>query len=508
MLKFLKNFQSAWTGHKKGCSADFYLRKLAPDVTKTAILEKYWELHRVNEQESSSQSNSPLDSPLDLKFRPARQKVDEESDHTRTRAVSDVAALNPSDQALSPYHPALSLTAFVDMFGPLIFPLQRAALLRKRILLVTHAPVQLACEFGKYANFTSIRLPLIFDLKVYNISILSTLPLAVNDLLSSSSPASRLRPFFSIGVHDIPLLVKESMAMETGALSPTSNSDGCLEDVGSGWVACTTDEILAVKDDLYDVLVTLPPAYSQDAKEKVWPKIECPKGTEVKATQRDLRRYRTLCRGLAKYERSYLDESDDADTASVNSRSALVLDSDSRTSLEPGYTPVDESRVIEAQSWASLAYSSFMWWASAGEARQDTMEEEERDASLFDYPFGPDSTPPGRPRSASSITASFRGSGIAKPEMGLVAYFHRLTSAVLRTLGDLVDTLDDDDSQADDGMEDPVFVSSEDLTVMGLDVWSESDRAFVEEAIGLYFGRKAEVQGGRVECCGVQVMGG
>jgi hypothetical protein len=444
------------------------VRQLVPDVTNTAILEEYWELYRVNEQESPAQSNSPMDSPLSLKFMPARQRSNGESGQARTRAVSDMGALNPSEQNLSPHHPALSLMNLVDTFGPLVFPLQRAALLRKRILLVTHAPIQLACDFGNYASVSKV-LQLILDLTVYNLSILSTLPLAVNDLLSSTSPASRLRPFFSIGVHDIPMLVKEAMAAETGPLSPSSTSDGYLEDVGGGWVACTTDEILAVKHDLYDVLVTLPPAHSQDAKDKIWPTIECPKGTEVKATQRDLRRYRTLRQGLSRYRDPYSDESEDNDTTSINSRAALVADQDSETSMEEGYTPVDDSRIIEAQSWASLAYSSFMWWASAGEARQDTIEEEERDASLFDHPFGPDSTPPGRPRSRSSITTFSKGSGSAKPEMALIAYFHRLTCAVLRTLGDLVDAIDGDDNPPDDETEAPVFVSSEDLTAMGLE---------------------------------------
>jgi DENN domain-containing protein 11 len=52
--------------------------------------------------------------------------------------------------ALSPYHPAISLPTLIDTFGPLIYPLYKAALLRKRILLVTEAPVELACNFGMF----------------------------------------------------------------------------------------------------------------------------------------------------------------------------------------------------------------------------------------------------------------------------------------------------------------------------------------------------------------------
>ena len=41
---------------------------------------------------------------------------------------------------------------------------------------------------------------------------------------------------------------------------------------------------------------------------------------------------------------------------------------------------------------------------------------------------------------------------------------------------------------------------------MGLDVWSQADREFVEELVALYWGRRAEVQVARVECCGVRIL--
>ena len=50
---------------------------------------------------------------------------------------------------LSSNHPALSMPAFLDMFGPLAFPIYRAALLRKRILLAGTPPVQQSCDFGR-----------------------------------------------------------------------------------------------------------------------------------------------------------------------------------------------------------------------------------------------------------------------------------------------------------------------------------------------------------------------
>jgi hypothetical protein len=52
------------------------------------------------------------------------------------------------DERLPKNHPALAIVQYMDTFGPLVFRLQQAALLRKRILFVGSAPVRTACEFG------------------------------------------------------------------------------------------------------------------------------------------------------------------------------------------------------------------------------------------------------------------------------------------------------------------------------------------------------------------------
>lgn len=113
------------------------------------------------------------------------------------------------------------------------------------------------------------------------------------------------------------------------------------------------------------------------------------------------------------------------------------------------------------------------------------------------------------------------GGGGVSFEMAVIGYFHRLTVLILRTLSEIVDASEDASvsgseneggSQSQDGAkgagegEEVVEISSDDMTKMGLDVWSESDRAFVEELVEFYWGRKARVQGGRVECCGVRVL--
>lgn len=126
-------------------------RTLVPDPAKTQPLESYWLAHKLPTEEDSQReaAESPSDGQVKRKQSPASPNG---KPRTRNRAVSTASALALPGQSLSSHHPALSLPVFLDTFGPLIFPLYKAALLRKRILLVGQAPVELACNFGKYIS--------------------------------------------------------------------------------------------------------------------------------------------------------------------------------------------------------------------------------------------------------------------------------------------------------------------------------------------------------------------
>lgn len=117
-------------------------RKYAENMSDMQPLCDYWDSYRIGGTESSA-PDSPLDSPLSLRFRPG-----ERPGHSRNRAFSDAMVLETFRPALTPFHPASSLPDFMDCFGPLIFPLYRAALLRKRILFMGEAPVHTSCNYG------------------------------------------------------------------------------------------------------------------------------------------------------------------------------------------------------------------------------------------------------------------------------------------------------------------------------------------------------------------------
>ncbi len=382
---------------------------------------------------------------------------------------------------------------------------------------------------------------------VYDISILSNIPSSVLDIIEPSASAQRLRPLFTIGVHDLSDLLDAPRSINH------PDDEDTVEGTESGWVACTTDSILATKENLWDILITMPPSYSANAAEKVWPTVECPKGVPVRATQRDLRRYRSLKLGLSRLAacpsvgstRSphsiLMSEPPDSATSGIRLSSSRpgTADDDQIPRSPVAVNPEDADKIVEPTTWAALAYSGFLWWASAGEQRRsDEVEESALDATLLAdlappasmsarrSSFGALSAAGGLVDSVSSLNARRSTENDAETEedqarleLAIIAYFHRLTTAILSVLADVVDSSDEDDmldvdvdaAATTDEDEDGdaaallrrgqdndgrgwVRVDSNTVAHMGLDVWSKSDADFVKLVTERYFARRAYVE--------------
>lgn len=114
-------------------------RQLVKDPGHTQPLDEYWEEHRAEKETSDEVDATPSKETDD----PRRPSLEESA-----AAQANSLMTGPTHE-LSPFHPARSMPAMLETFGPLIYPLYKAALLRKRILIVIEAPVELACNFGK-----------------------------------------------------------------------------------------------------------------------------------------------------------------------------------------------------------------------------------------------------------------------------------------------------------------------------------------------------------------------
>ncbi|KAL9620885.1 MAG: hypothetical protein Q9160_004667 [Pyrenula sp. 1 TL-2023] len=520
-------------------------RQIITDPSRTNLLEEYWDKHRIREESAGLEGS--LESPLGLKDHTTPQK--HKDTPNRKRASSDAAALSRPSQGLGAHHPALSLPELVTAFGPLIFPLYKSALLRKRILLLGEPPVQSSCDF------------------VYGLSILASIPQVLAKILpyDNYTPLT-LRPLFNVGIHDIPYLTEVARAPDLS------------------WIACTTDGVLAMKPALFDILVQLPSSSTFIATQhKSHPNIinSDPSLSQslpnqghqrsIKSTQRDARRYTNLHTGLNALPSSQSSAQDpvtaiDSDAASSTSSTPSTFSSTPST--------YSNSSIVEPISWSQVAYTSFMWWASAGENATAGLEQEvenEQDSGLLLADLGDSDDQDGAGLDQVYRVPNRRMTGLdpssVTKETALVSYFHRLTTLIFTTIAEIIvredDTLpppqytddqprhtsSDTDSedpepnstpanhsampssdQASDSESEPgtnsdnapllpssaapqaqtepaiIQIHPEDMTRMGLDIWSASDRVFVEELVGVWWGRKARVRGGEVRCCGVRVL--
>lgn len=321
---------------------------------------------------------------------------------------------------------------------------------------------------------------------VYDLSLLASLPQSLLLILPASA-ASMLRPrsLFNVGVHDLTYL------MTLVHSNPESN-----------YIACTTDRILTMKSDISDILVKLP-SREKTAK-KVYPRLTAnqTRGASIEpftvmATQRDARRYTTLRKGLQDiYRHQNSDISDSIDEYNGSS-----------------------DTIVEPLSWPLLAYSSFMWWASAGEERGDaSSEEEEEDFRLLFL----DSTV-SNPGTINERTGILPQDQLQQPpEITLITYFRHITSRIFAVLVDAISRQiespndsnnygsvgesDNDPLLSSPGEDQPIIITSSDMAQMGLDVWSPTDKEFVEQLVNVWFGRKAEARGAMIKCCGIRIL--
>jgi len=306
--------------------------------------------------------------------------------------------------------------------------------------------------------------------------------------VSTENGRARLQPLFNVGVFDITR----------------------LETHEDGWMACTTDDILGEKKQLYDILVEMPSPNA--APGHTWPKLRTADGDSIKATQRDLHRYTTLRKELRRIERGASTGRQYHDTASESAdgsqeedvplvRPEKYLHDDDSDALQAA-----EAETVQPESWSAAAYKSFMWWASAGE-----MDAWEADEALVDHSLLEDLP------DLDNITGSEHeadGGDTTEDEVDLtqsaqkvatilVAYFHRVTEAILQTLADNIEHADDDTEEGYE--EEAIEVSNDDMRRMGLDPWNIGDRQFVQDAIRLYFQREASIEDNRVNMCGMRL---
>lgn len=340
--------------------------------------------------------------------------------------------------------------------------------------------------------------------------MLSNIPISVDELIIASAPPQRLHPLFTIGVHDIPWLEADYRASKTS--TPTQNTEDASTTMGHGWVACTTDDILGQKTTLYDVLITMP-----TKSHSAWPTVQTSSSKSMKATQRDLRRYRALNWSLSRF-------SETRSRTPANTHPGLNRRQSSNNFLATNEATIsmeNADAIVEPQSWSALAYSGFMWWASAGTPEISMNDEFASDTALLDDLMSSLSA-----HGESSDTDPLTGDAEVTLEAGIIAYFHHMTTLIFETIANVIEDSSESDHESSNQAvgardepsetdtqrlrhettdEDVIYINSEDMVSMGLDDWSVTDHEFIIEICKVYFGRTAIIEGRNLDVCGVRI---
>ena len=112
-------------------------RSQIEDVENTSRLEQFWEQNRLRPNDPNPQT--PIESSENLSNSNGYQK---------SRSMSSGTHYISANHSLTPHHPATTLLDSLNLFGPLIFTVFRAALLHQRILIVIDTPVEFTCNLG------------------------------------------------------------------------------------------------------------------------------------------------------------------------------------------------------------------------------------------------------------------------------------------------------------------------------------------------------------------------
>lgn len=291
-------------------------------------------------------------------------------------------------------------------------------------------------------------------------------------------------------------------------LSSESTSDSIStliessEAAEQGWVACTTDAVLALKPHLYDILITLPHQNAFPSIPGTQPNsVKIPSGTNhpvltssagdiLLPTLRDLRRWKRL---------------------------QLEMPLPKLSGPDPDFDDLSYQR-----TWTEFICGGLFWWATAGEAASEDFvsNEAEDDYLLVEPPARRGTlgegvpllqrtdtidslivTTPGSWDSTRSRTRSdtvlSRSTGFVEAEVGVMVYFHRMTARLVSSLSGIID----ENELGEENTEEQAAVtkvSTEDLMRMGLD-WTE--REFVREMCRTWFAREITYDTHRSECC-------
>lgn len=333
-------------------------------------------------------------------------------------------------------HPLSRLPAALSLVGPLLFPLYKAAILRKRILI-----------FGSssQANATLLsdcqtnRDPGTAGALAYLLSLLSIIPKDV-PLEDPETPRSS-QPIYTIGLNDL---------------------ESHFFTKFPGYIATTGDEILKMQTNVYDISLLIP---ASDCLSCLMSSSSEPK-TPIKSTYNDYSKFLKLYQKLPQ-EGSSVAMADDLasikTSTSLFSALGLAFSSSDKFKLqwEPQWWLTDATSPM---SWREYVWLAFAWFASAGATDREAETIDLADAQAED--------------DARSLLVRLTN---------IVAQFHRLTKKWFYIIDEIVSEMVEY-VQSDIHGQLVLELTIQDVVDMELDPYSLQDLEFIREFVLTYWG--------------------
>lgn len=329
-------------------------------------------------------------------------------------------------------HPVLSLKKLLSYYGPLIFEVWKAAVLRSRILLVNNNLTVEECS--KF---------------VYIISVLATLPNDINHLVSNEKlrQIGQVNLLYSVTLSDIPWL----------------NSEQIMD---SSFLATTKDCVILDKEDLYDFALITDISTEQTH-------LRTSSDRYVYATQRGNRRFQALS----------------------NTLNLSPPPFHTSTSFKDRYGTLIGGFLDGVATLASYdTVNGFLWWASAGEqSNGDTLQD---DLEGFPYFYNNNNDDDENATTTTNSTTPLLSqysldTGDSFPlEITVIGYFHQMTRRLFKTCVGIIQEQDYDNGG------DPnqaICLELNDISNMGLDPYSSQDREFAVQFIRVWWNRDVKI---------------
>lgn len=328
-------------------------------------------------------------------------------------------------------HPLNKLPAVLSVVGPLIFPIYKAGLLRKRILIFNHSS-----QGGELVQESSSRDHAICGALAYLISVISVVPKDVQ--VEPSDGLLYSQPLYTVGLHDM---------------------DSDFASNGS-YIANTSDEVMKYQKNLFDVAVMMPSTeaeYSSLADSSLKP---------MKATFNDYTKFLKLFR---KIPGSSASSDDSSSIRTYSSLFSAFKNEESDTSREPLWWLQDATSPM---SWREYVWLAFAWFASAGTTQRNATENCTDTEPRDDW---------------NSLRQQFIQLTM------IVGHFHKLTKKWFYLIDEIVaEALEDRGCTKSSGSKVKVDITHQDIVDMELDPYSAQDQEFVREFVILYWGSVVE----------------